>query len=160
MSNLEIERKFLLLDDSWRSAVLKTIPMRQGYLNLEKTCSVRVRIAGEQATLSIKGATLGAVRLEFEYPIPLEQAHAMLNGLSVGPQIEKIRHLVPIGEHTFEIDEFTGDNEGLIVAEVELSDPDEVFTKPAWLGLEVTEDPRYYNTSLSRTPYKSWLTSE
>lgn len=156
MPHLEIERKFLLLDESWRLDVREEIPMRQGYLNLEKTCSVRVRISGNQATLSVKGATLGAVRLEFEYPIPLEQAHAMLDGLAVGPLIEKTRYLAPIGAHTFEIDVFFGDNEGLVVAEIELSDPDELFVRPAWLGEEVTEDPRYYNTSLSRTPYKRW----
>lgn len=158
MSHYEIERKFLVQNQDWRSQVTEAVSMRQGYLNLEKSCSVRVRIAGDTATLSIKGATLGAKRLEFEYSIPLDQAHVMLNEMRVGPQIEKIRYLVPQGHLTWEIDVFSGDNDGLIVAEIELSDPDESFDKPAWVGEEVTLDTRYFNTCLSRTPYSTWKT--
>lgn len=156
MPSYEIERKFLLLDESWRLDVIEEIPMRQGYLNLEKTCSIRIRIAGSKATLSVKGATIGTTRLEFEYPVPLDHANAMLDHMAVAPLIEKTRYLVPMGPHTFEIDVFKGDNEGLVVAEIELSDPEETFMRPSWLGQEVTEDPRYYNTCLTRLPYCSW----
>ena len=134
------------------------IPMRQGYLNNEKRCSVRVRISGDEAHLNIKGATIGAKRLEFEYPIPLEQASIILDSLSVGPLIEKVRYLIPQGHLTWEIDVFSGDNAGLVVAEIELSDADEAFDIPTWIGEEVTHDTRYYNTRLSREPYSTWNT--
>jgi len=134
------------------------IPMRQGYLNNEKRCSVRVRISGDEAHLNIKGATIGAKRLEFEYPIPLEQASIMLDSLSAGPLIEKVRYLIPQGHLTWEIDVFSGDNAGLVVAEIELSDADEAFDIPTWIGEEVTHDTRYYNTRLSREPYSTWNT--
>jgi adenylate cyclase len=158
VSHYEIERKFLVKNEAWRALVVSQLPMRQGYLNLEKSCSVRVRISGDEATLNIKGATIGAKRLEFEYPIPIEQAHVMLDQLSAGPLIEKVRYLIPQGHLTWEIDVFSGDNAGLIVAEIELSDADEAFTLPEWIGEEVTEDTRYYNTCLSRTPYSTWGT--
>lgn len=158
MSHYEIERKFLVRNDQWRPLAIEAIPMRQGYLNLEKSCSVRVRISGDQATLNIKGATVGAKRLEFEYPIPIDQAHVMLDQLSCGPLIEKVRYLIPQDHLTWEIDVFSGDNEGLIVAEIELSDADEAFSLPDWIGKEVTEDTRYYNTCLSRTPFSTWTT--
>jgi len=158
VSHFEIERKFLVLNESWRDWVTSAIPMRQGYLNSEKRCSVRVRISGDEAHLNIKGATIGAKRLEFEYPIPLDQASLMLDSLSAGPLIEKVRYLIPQGHLTWEIDVFSGDNEGLVVAEIELSDPDEAFDLPAWIGEEVTHDPRYYNTCLSREPYSTWNT--
>ena len=134
------------------------IPMRQGYLNNEKRCSVRVRISGDEAHLNIKGATIGAKRLEFEYPIPLEQASIILDSLSAGPLIEKVRYLIPQGHLTWEIDVFSGDNAGLVVAEIELSDADEAFDIPTWIGEEVTHDTRYYNTRLSREPYSTWNT--
>ncbi len=134
------------------------IPMRQGYLNNEKRCSVRVRISGDEAHLNIKGATIGAKRLEFEYPIPLEQASIMLDSLSAGPLIEKVRYLIPQGHLIWEIDVFSGDNAGLVVAEIELSDADEAFDIPTWIGEEVTHDTRYYNTRLSREPYSTWNT--
>jgi adenylate cyclase len=156
VSHFEIERKFLVRNQDWQTRVTASIPMRQGYLNLEKSCSVRVRISGDEATLSLKGATLGAKRLEFEYPIPLTEAHVMLNEMRLGPQIEKVRHLVPQGHLTWEIDVFSGENEGLVVAEIELSDPDEAFDLPDWIGQEVTEDVRYFNTCLSRNPYSNW----
>jgi adenylate cyclase len=130
--------------------------MRQGYLNNETHCSVRVRIADDRAWLNLKGVTMGAQRLEFEYDIPVMDAHSMLNELTCKPLIEKIRHLVDVGDHTWEIDVFEGDNAGLIVAEIELDDPDECFEKPEWLGEEVTHDARYYNTCLSSHPFKHW----
>ena len=156
VSHYEIERKFLVLNEDWRVLATSAIPMRQGYLNQEKRCSVRVRISGHEAHLNIKGATVGAKRLEFEYPIPLDQATVMLDHLSAGPLIEKVRYLIPQGHLTWEIDVFSGDNQGLVVAEIELSDPDEPFERPPWIGEEVTHDTRYYNTCLSREPYSTW----
>lgn len=156
MSHLEIERKFLVVSDAWRDQVRSSARLRQGYLNNEEHCSVRVRVAGEQAWLNLKGVTIGAQRLEFEYPIPLADAHRMLDDLTCKPIIEKTRHLVEVGRHTWEIDVFEGDNAGLVVAEIELDDPDEAFEKPAWAGAEVTEDPRYYNSRLSANPYRNW----
>lgn len=153
---IEIERKFLVADDSWRDSVKDSAYYRQGYLNHEIHCSIRVRVCGERAWLNIKSATIGAERQEFEYEIPVDDAHTMLSTLSRKPLIEKTRYLVEAGSHTWEIDVFEGDNAGLVVAEIELDNPDEAFEKPAWLGEEVTHDPRYYNTSLSTTPYKSW----
>lgn len=156
MSHLEIERKFLVRSDAWRSRIRSSTSMRQGYLNNETHCSVRVRIADDRAWLNLKGVTIGAQRLEFEYDIPVMDAHSMLNELTCKPLIEKIRHLVDVGDHTWEIDVFEGDNAGLIVAEIELDDPDECFEKPEWLGEEVTHDARYYNTCLSSHPFKHW----
>ncbi|BBL71174.1 CYTH domain-containing protein [Methylogaea oryzae] len=153
---IEIEKKFLLADERWRAEVTESAPMRQGYLNREQRCSVRVRTSGKQAWLNIKSATIGAQRQEFEYEIPLEDADCMLDTLSHQPLIEKVRHYVPYQGHLWEIDEFAGDNAGLIVAEIELSHPDEHFARPDWLGQEVTMDVRYYNTSLSRHPYRNW----
>lgn len=153
---MEIERKFLLRDEGWRQAVYEVQQLRQGYLNNEKRCSVRVRTDGGRAWLNIKSATLGAQRQEFEYEIPLAEAEQMLDSLSLKPLIEKRRHLVRVGGHVWEIDEFEGDNAGLVVAEVELDDADEAFERPDWLGEEVTHDVRYYNTSLSRQPFKDW----
>lgn len=152
---LEIERKFLLVDDRWRGQVERSEQMSQGYLG-GTSASVRVRVAGKDAWLNIKGRTLGATRLEFEYPIPVEDASVMLRDLADGPVIAKLRHYVPIGEHVFEIDEFAGDNAGLIVAEVELDSEEQEFPRPDWLGTEVTSDPRYYNLNLARHPYSQW----
>lgn len=157
---IEIERKFLLADDRWRACVTESAFMRQGYLNREQRCSVRVRTSGEKAWLNIKGATIGALRQEFEYEIPLADADAMLDELSHQPLIEKRRHYVPYQGHLWEIDEFEGDNAGLIVAEIELEHADEAFARPDWLGREVTMDVRYYNTSLSRVPYREWQDGE
>ena len=156
MSHLEIERKFLVRSDAWKALATRSAAMRQGYLNDEIGCSVRVRIADQQAWLNIKSATIGAQRLEFEYPIPLVDAHRMLDTLTCKPLIEKTRHFVEVGRHTWEIDVFEGDNAGLIVAEIELDDAEETFEQPDWVGEEVTHDPRYYNTCLSSHPYKDW----
>jgi adenylate cyclase len=154
--SLEIERKFLLSSDTWRLGAHDSERLCQGYLNNETQCSVRVRTSGDQAWLNIKGATIGAQRQEFEYKIPLADAQEMLNTLTLKPIIEKVRHLVNVGRHVWEIDEFEGDNAGLVVAEIELEHPDEAFDKPDWIGEEVTHDVRYYNTSLSRNPFKDW----
>ncbi|MBS1213664.1 MAG: uncharacterized protein H6R26_2281, partial [Proteobacteria bacterium] len=115
-----------------------------------------VRTSDDHAWLNIKSVTIGAQRHEFEYEIPLADAHLMLDTLSRKPLIEKVRHYVEVGGHTWEIDEFEGDNAGLTVAEIELEHPDEAFDRPAWLGEEVTEDIRYYNTSLCAHPFKDW----
>ena len=156
---IEIERKFLLANDDWRNEICESQFLRQGYLNNETRCSVRVRTCAERAWLNIKSVTIGAQRQEFEYEIPLEEANRMLDTLALRPLIEKWRHLVKVGGHTWEIDEFEGGNAGLIVAEIELDFPDEPFDRPAWLGEEVTSDVRYYNTSLSRHPYRDWASN-
>lgn len=153
---LEIERKFLIEDDSWRMAVRRSRELKQGYLQLEGKASVRVRVAGGTASLTIKSGTSGVARTEFEYPIPLADAELMLASLCVGTAIVKVRHHVPHAGHDWEIDEFAGDNTGLVLAELELNDVDEVFARPAWLGVEVSEDPRYYNTALVTSPFCAW----
>ncbi|MCH8503673.1 MAG: CYTH domain-containing protein [Ectothiorhodospiraceae bacterium] len=152
----EIERKFLVVSDDWRACVQRSQPMRQGYLSGGRKGSIRVRIAGYRAWLNIKSATLGVRRLEFEYAIPLQDAAEMLERLCDGPLVEKVRHEVPLGDHLWEVDEFQGENAGLIVAEVELADEDETFTMPSWAGEEVSNDPRYYNVSLVKSPYSTW----
>lgn len=153
---IEIEKKFLLANDNWRQQVEKSIDFRQGYLVGSEKSSVRIRIQGEQANLNIKGATLGVRRQEFEYPIPMADASELLDTLCARPIIEKTRHYISDGDHTWEIDEFAGDNAGLIVAEIELSDENETFTEQDWLGTEVSEDKRYYNSMLIKNPYKNW----
>ncbi|BCG65890.1 MAG: adenylate cyclase [Methyloprofundus sp.] len=153
---IEIERKFLLANDAWRALVSKSINYRQGYLNSDAHSSVRVRVSDDTAKINIKSATIGAQRQEYEYDIPAEDAHELLSTLCNKPLIEKIRHLVIIGQHTWEIDEFAGENQGLIVAEIELNQVDEHFDKPAWVGEEVTEDVRYYNNQLAKQPYTTW----
>lgn len=152
----EIERKFLVLDDSWRAAVARTVEMRQGYLASDPACSVRVRLEGDDARLNIKSATLGISRQEYEYPIPRGDAEAMLNDLCGGRSVAKRRHYVPAGEHTFEVDEFLERNAGLVVAEIELAAVDERFPHPPWLGAEVSDDQRYYNVRLIEAPYDTW----
>jgi adenylate cyclase len=152
---IEIERKFLLADDGWRALVERHAYMAQGYLG-GTHASVRVRVAGADAWLNIKSRTLGTSRLEFEYPIPRGDAEQMLRELADGPLVSKTRHYVTLDTHTFEIDEFDGDNAGLIVAEVELEHVDESFPRPPWLGREVTEDARYYNINLALRPFATW----
>ena len=153
---IEIERKFLLRDESWRASVSRSTRLRQGYLTSEKHCSVRVRTSADAAWLNIKSITIGVERQEFEYPIPLSDADTLLDTLSQKPLIEKTRYYVEVGHHTWEIDVFAGDNLGLVVAEIELNAADEAFEKPAWVGEEVTEEVRYYNTQLARHPYSEW----
>lgn len=153
---IEIERKFLVVNDSWREAASPGIPIKQGYLLGGKHASVRVRLQGDKANLNIKSATLGVRRQEFEYAIPLDDAEVLLATLCHRPLIEKVRYLVPYVDKQWEIDVFEGDNAGLVVAELELQDETENYVRPPWLGEEVSHDPRYYNTSLSQHPYKDW----
>jgi adenylate cyclase len=128
----------------------------QGYLTDSKDATVRVRIKGDRAFLTIKGATRGVTRSEFEYPIPVEDAEEMLGGLSVSPPIDKVRYRVRSGGHVWDLDAFAGENEGLVMAEIELSAENESFEMPSWAGEEVSGDPRYYNASLARHPFKRW----
>ena len=150
---IEIERKFLVTGDAWRQGAGTLF--RQGYLNRDKQRTVRVRIAGEQAFLTIKGVTQGATRAEFEYPVPLDDAEQLL-ALCDGPTVEKIRRVVLFEGFAWEVDEFLGHNAGLVVAEIELAAEDQMFARPAWVGREVTEDARYYNSSLATHPYCDW----
>jgi len=152
----EIERKFLVTNDHWRDQIKSSHRMVQGYLNDEGRASVRVRISGDQAWLNIKSRILGVERDEYEYPIPVADARQMLDTLAGGALIDKTRHLVDVAGLTWEIDEFYGDNAGLIVAEVELDRPDATFSKPDWAGMEVTDDPRYYNVALVRHSFSTW----
>ena len=151
----EIERKFLVRGDTWRSSA-KGTAYRQGYLNSAKERTVRVRIADAKAFLTIKGVTVGATRSEYEYEIPFDEGKAMLETLAEKPLIEKKRYKIPVGDLTWEIDEFLGDNAGLIVAEIELTSEDRAFDMPAWIGEEVTGDPRYYNANLIKNPFTRW----
>lgn len=151
----EIERKFLLAGEGWRG-LAEGIAYRQGYLCAAKERSVRVRIAGEQGFLTIKGATIGAARSEYEYEIPLTDAREMLDALCPQPQIEKKRYTIPYRGFTWEVDEFFGLNQGLIVAEIELEREDQPFERPNWIGEEVTGDARYYNAALCAAPYTTW----
>lgn len=150
---MEIERKFLVCGD-WSRDVTDSIQIVQGYLNLDKNRTVRVRIKGSRGFLTVKGPTNGVSRFEWEKEIPVEDAREIMK-LCTGV-IDKTRHLAPIGDHYYEIDEFHGDNEGLIVAEIELRSEDEEFIRPKWLGEEVSHDRRYYNSQLIINPYKNW----
>jgi adenylate cyclase len=152
---IEIERKFLVRGDGWR-ALGQPVLLRQGYLSSDPARTVRVRIEGGQATLTIKGKSVGATRGEWEYPIPLEQAAELLDRLCEQPLIEKYRSRIAVGGHTWEVDEFLGANAGLIVAEIELAAEQESFALPDWAGEEVTGDVRYYNSSLIRLPFSQW----
>ncbi len=152
----EIEHKFLIRDDRWRTLVERSVRMWQGYLTSDARCSVRVRVAGGQGFLNIKSGTLGIQRSEYEYPIPLAEAEEILDALCEKPLLEKTRHFVHFGDHLWEIDEFAGANAGLIVAELELDRPDEPFARPDWLGEDVSQDIRYYNSQLARHPYNTW----
>ena len=154
---IEVEHKFLLANDDWRKEVNRSIDFRQGYLSSQSSSSIRVRIANNQAWLNIKSATIGNWRNEYEYEIPLEDANEIIDNLCRKPLIEKTRHFVEYAQHCWEIDEFKGENEGLIVAEIELTSIDETFSKPGWVGREVTDDLRYYNNNLSAHPYKTWV---
>lgn len=160
----EIERKFLLKNQDWKALAHKQTHFAQGYLNditdKSSKSSVRVRIEGDKANMNIKSLEIGLSRDEYEYEIPLEDGQKILATLATGPVIEKVRYLVKVGTHTWEIDEFFGENEGLVVAEVEMQSEDEEFEIPSWAGREVTEEVRFYNISLSKTPYNSWSEDE
>lgn len=151
----EIERKFLLSNDSWRDTAPDGVRMSQGYLSKTHGRTVRVRLAGEKAWLTIKGAGEGISRAEFEYPIPPDDAREML-GLCELSIIDKTRYRIPVGGHIWEVDVFHGENEGLVVAEVELADESETPEMPGWIGEEVSADRRYANSNLSKTPFREW----
>ena len=152
----EIERKFLILNQDWQEYTKSELHIVQGYLATNEFSSTRIRIQNDKANINIKSATLGITRTEFEYSIPVDDARLMLDDLCIKPVIEKTRFTVEHMNHTWEIDVFSGDNEGLIVAEIELSSPDEAFEKPSWIGEEVSNDARYYNACLVNNPYKTW----
>ena len=153
---IEIERKFLLKDDSWRQQADAGTPYRQGYLIGAKQASVRVRIEGDKAFLNIKSMTLGVTRQEYQYPIPFDEANELLDDLCEKPLVEKTRYKIQHAGHEWEIDVFAGDNSGLIVAEVELQSEHEAVELPPWVGIEVSDDPRYYNVNLVKHPYSTW----
>lgn len=151
----ETERKFLVLDDSWREAATGA-RYRQGYLSAHADTTVRVRVVGEKGWLTIKGRSVGASRAEFEYEIPFNDAQHLLDNLCEKPLIDKTRYRRRHAGLVWEIDEFHGANRGLVVAEVELRDEAQVVAMPPWVGDEVTADRRYANSSLVRTPFRSW----
>lgn len=152
----EIERKYLVRSDAWRAHAHRRVRYLQGYLANSPRCSVRVRLGGDAAFLNVKGATIGASRLEFEYPLPTADAETMLRALCAGKVVEKTRHFVTHAGHEWEVDVFEGANAGLVVAEVELGDESETVVLPEWVGEEVTHDARYYNSSLALTPFNEW----
>lgn len=152
----EIERKFLVTGEGWRQP--EPLRISQGYLNRDADRTVRVRIAGERAYLTIKGRAQGLARPEFEYEIPIADAEQLLK-LCEGPILEKHRHVLVHAGSQWEVDEFHGDNQGLVVAEIELEREDQPFERPQWLHTEVTDDPRYLNSNLSRQPYRTWSKS-
>lgn len=155
--SVEIERKFLVKNEDFKKASYQQKSLKQGYLNSDKNRTVRIRMADNQAFITIKGISnaSGISRFEWEKEIDFEEAHQLLK-LCEPSIIDKTRFLVKSGQHIFEIDEFYGDNQGLIVAEIELNSEDESFEKPTWLGEEVTGISKYYNASLSKFPFKSW----
>ncbi len=151
----EIERKFLLAGDGWRK-LAKGVYYCQGYLSTDRARTVRVRIVGDQGFLTVKGIGHGIERPEFEYPIPRQDARTMLDRLCIHPLIEKNRYTIRYRGSVWEVDEFLGENQGLILAEIELASKDQPFARPEWIGREVSGDPRYFNSSLVRNPYRSW----
>lgn len=151
----EIERKFLVRDNTWRDHG-DGKRYRQGYLSIVKERTVRVRTTGDKGFITVKGMSIGATRPEYEYEIPLADANEMLDQLCERPLIEKIRYRVSNEDLVWEIDEFEGDNQGLIIAEVELKDETQSITLPGWIGQEVTGDPRYFNASLVANPFSQW----
>ncbi len=157
MNMIEIERKFLIVSDKYKEQAYKKTRIVQGFLNTQKERTVRVRIKGKEAYITIKGIPNkeGTSRFEWEKKIAVEEAEQLIE-LCEPNLIEKIRYEIKVGNHIFEVDEFSAENEGLIIAEIELYEENESFEKPDWLGKEVTGDIRYYNSQLSRVPYKNW----
>jgi len=152
----EIERKYLVVNDDWKQQVSRSDYYRQGYLSGSEKSSIRVRIANDRAWLNIKSATLGIQRTEYDYEIPVADATDMAERFCQGAIIEKTRYFVPYDNHLWEIDVFEGANQGLVVAEIELSHEDETFAVPEWIGAEVSDDPRYYNVCLVDHPFCEW----
>lgn len=151
----EIERKFLIKSTEYRH-LAEAVNYRQGYICIFEEKVVRIRLAGDKAYITIKGAATGYTRDEFEYEIPPDDARQMLDKFCKKPLIEKTRRVIALTDKTWVVDEFDGENEGLTVAEVELLFPDEPFEIPVWIGREVTGDPRYNNSNLVINPYKNW----
>lgn len=151
----EIERKFLVSGEGWRSQA-EGVNYRQGYLSSPGSPTVRVRTLGGQGFLTIKGPTANSSRLEYEYEIPFEEACEMLDRLTVSPIVEKLRYTIPYEGFIWEVDEFLGENAGLVFAEIELDHPEQQFARPSWVGREVTDDPRFYNVNIARNPYSRW----
>jgi adenylate cyclase len=152
---IEIERKFLVKSDAWRNLATGTL-YSQGYIAKTPHANVRVRVAGDQGFLTLKGKAQNFSRTEFEYPIPVDDAREMMELWCHPFVVEKIRYRIPIGDLVWEVDEFLGLNQGLIVAEVELVDLHQVVPLPDWVGAEVSDQTRYYNSSLAQQPYSSW----
>lgn len=154
---IEIERKFLVTSNAFKEQAFAKNKIAQGYLNSDPERTVRIRIKGESGFLTIKGKgnATGTTRMEWETELPLAEARPLLAICEKG-NVEKIRYEIEYGNHVFEVDEFLGDNQGLIVAEIELRSEDEAFERPSWLGIEVTNDNRYYNSYLSKNPFKDW----
>ena len=152
----EIERKFLVVNNLWRNHIDGSDYFHQGYLATTGKCSIRIRVSDDKGFLNMKSATLDIQRTEYEYEIPRQEAEEMLDTFCEGPLIEKTRYYVRHHEHLWEIDEFDGANAGLVVAEIELDDIAETFTRPDWIGPEVSDDPRYYNVCLVKHPYNEW----
>jgi adenylate cyclase len=152
---VEIERKFLLAGEGWR-ALGQPVLLRQGYLSSDPARVVRVRVEGDQAYMTIKGRSVGATRGEWEYPIPLADANELLERLCEQPIVEKFRRKIEFAGNVWEVDEFLGVNQGLVVAEIELASEDQAFDQPEWIGAEVTHEARYFNSSLVRNPYSTW----
>ncbi|MCY7321056.1 MAG: CYTH domain-containing protein [Phormidesmis sp. CAN_BIN36] len=152
---IEIERKFLVTHDRWRE-LAPGVLYRQGYVPTQPGRTVRVRVAGDQAFITLKGATQGIARSEFEYPIPVEDANEILNVLCASPLIEKYRHKIDLNGLVWEVDEFLGENQGLIIAEVELENADQAIELPDWVDEDVSHDPRYYNSNLVNHPFSRW----
>jgi len=153
---IEIERKFLLKNENWKQTVSSSARIKQGYLAGSDKSSVRIRIEGDKANINIKSMTLAITRQEYEYSIPMADAEKLLQDLCEQPQIEKIRYIVEHEDHKWEIDVFAGDNNGLIVAEIELQNENEIFAIPEWIGDEVSEQLKYYNVNLIKYPFSSW----
>ncbi|MCG8055120.1 MAG: CYTH domain-containing protein [Candidatus Thiodiazotropha endolucinida] len=153
---LEIERKFLVVNDKWRDSVISEAVIKQGYLATTEQANVRVRVDGDEANINIKGRTVGISRREYEYPIPLDEAQELLDHLVSGAAIDKVRYKVRCGEHIWDLDLFHGANQGLVMAEVELGREDEAFVMPEWAGEEVSGDTRYYNANLVKHPFCEW----
>ena len=154
---IEIERKFLVNSDAYRSEASSVLTMTQGYLNSDPERSVRIRLTDQTGFITVKGKSneSGLSRFEWEKEIPLSEAQSLLE-LCEKPIIDKIRYNVPVANHVFEVDVFAANNEGLVIAEVELSHEQQPYTRPDWLGKEVTGEVKYYNSKLSQKPYKEW----
>ncbi len=155
----EIERKFLVVGQQWRE-LTKGVLYRQGYLSTVPERTVRVRVVGQKAFFTVKGITQGVSRIEFEYEIPVEDANEILDKLCEKPIIEKFRYKLTFSDLIWEIDEYLGENEGLIIAEVELTDENQKIDIPSWIGREVSHDSRYYNANLVANPFSKWQQTE